>query len=258
MVSPVPKHLITDEQIATIPAALRDHIVDLTVERKPNPWPTTARRHPAKLAPGLPTALAPYLTGSIGDPMAGTGTLAHELRTPMHLNDIDPSMNEYLEPTRTFGCTITYGPATDIDWTVDTLCFSPPYYPRTDRTKPNAHNDLKRGPVVGFRDTYHHNEPQFIGNPAGTNGILTYRNQMTAVYQHLATTATRMIVITKNWWRLGTELRLDLDTILMAHTAGWTCTERHGWEPPASLWNRYNTNRNNYPNIEDILIFDRT
>ena len=34
------------------------------------------------------------------------------------------------------------------------MAFSPPYYPRTDRATPNAHDDAKRGRVVGFRDSY--------------------------------------------------------------------------------------------------------
>jgi hypothetical protein len=53
-------------------------------------------------------------------------------------------------------------------------------------------------------------------------------------------------------------MRLDLDTALMAQSVGWTFIERHGWQPPPSLWARFNATRGGGVAIEDILIFDST
>jgi hypothetical protein len=64
-------------------------------------------------------------------------------------------------------------------------------------------------------------------------------------------------VVTKNWTRLGVELRLDLDTILMAKSVGWKCTGRHGWEPAPSLWSRFNRDRGGGVLVEDVLMFSR-
>lgn len=66
-----------------------------------------------------------------------------------------------------------------------------------------------------------------------------------------------MIVVTKNWTRLGVEMRLDLDTILTAQSVGWACRARHGWAPPQSLWNRYNERRGGGVQVEDVLLFER-
>lgn len=65
-----------------------------------------------------------------------------------------------------------------------------------------------------------------------------------------------MIVVTKNWTRLGVELRLDHDTILMCQEAGFRLVERHGWVPPPSLWSRYNASRGGGVQIEDVLMFE--
>lgn len=80
---------------------------------------------------------------------------------------------------------------------------------------------------------------------------------MTRVFAYLTNVCHRMIVVTKNWTRLGVELRLDLDTILMAQSVGWKCIERHGWEPPPSLWARFNAARGGGVSIEDVLVFCR-
>lgn len=190
--------------------------------------------------------------------MCGTGMLAWETGKPVALNDIDPSMRGFLDPLTRWGCEATYVPAIEISWHRDVCVFSPPYYPRTDRRRPNAHDDVKRGPVVGFRDSYAFDHPEFVGNPGGADAILTYRQQMTRVYDHLRTVCDKMIVVTKNWTRLGVELRLDLDTILMVESVGWRCTERHGWQPPPSLWSRFNMQRGGGIDIEDVLVFTNT
>lgn len=65
-----------------------------------------------------------------------------------------------------------------------------------------------------------------------------------------------MVVVTKNWTRLGVEMRLDLDTILMARDAGWRCTGRHGIVPRPSLWAKYNAQRGGGVAIEDVLMFE--
>lgn len=258
MVSPVPKHLRTDNEHAAIPARLRDHVVDLSVDRTNGVDVPGSGRHRAKFAPGLATELVRLAgTADIGDPMCGTGMLAWETGNPAALNDIDPGMKGFLKPLAKWGCETGHVPATEITWQRECCIFSPPYYPRTDRRKPNAHNDAKRGPVVGFRDSYGFDHPDFVGNPGGVEAIKTYRDQMTRVYAHLTKVCGRMIVVTKNWTRLGVELRLDLDTILMAQSVGWTCTERHGWEPPPSLWSRFNTQRGGGVLVEDVLIFVR-
>jgi hypothetical protein len=256
--SPVPKHLRTDAEHRLVPRRLRDHVCDLDVMRPEgyvvfNHGP----RHAARFAPGLPTTLIGIAgTEDVGDPMAGTGTLAHETGLPLHLNDLDDRMAYYFEPLRD-RCTLSHKPADQLDWQVGALVFSPPYYPKTDRTRACAHNDAKRGPVVGFRDSYDCDHPQFIGNPGGVNAIRTYREQMTTVYGHLAALAPRMIVVTKNWTRLGTEMRLDLDTILMAMETGkWKPVARHGWQPPPSLWARYNHKRGGMILVEDVLVFE--
>ena len=189
--------------------------------------------------------------------MAGAGTLASETGVVAALNDIDEAMRVHLAPLEARGCEVSYVPATDIGWRRECCVFSPPYYPRTDRRKPNAHDDVKRGPVVGFRDAYACDHPDFIGNPGGVDAIARYRVAMTAVYRHLTTVCDRMVVVTKNWTRLGVEMRLDLDTILMARAAGWCCTARHGWNPPPSLWNRFNAQRGGGVEVEDILMFSR-
>jgi hypothetical protein len=255
MVSPVPKHLRTEAECERISPSFVDHVVDVVIDdaapRK------GAGAHRAKYAPGLASKLV-EIGGStdVGDPMCGTGTLAHETGLTAALNDIDPGMMRFLEPLAAT-CEITIGPAHSIPWSREVCIFSPPYYPRTDRRRPNAHDDEKRGAFVGFRDSYACDKPEFIGNPGGANAILTYRTQMTEVYRHLASRCSRMVTVTKNWTRLGTELRLDLDTILMAQEVGWTLTGRHGWTPRPSLWSRYNANRGGGVQVEDILVFTR-
>lgn len=258
MVSPVPKHLRTDDEHRSIPRGLREHNVDLKVDRTNGVDVPGSGAHRAKYAPGLATALVEMANGySVGDPMAGTGMLAWETGKQVALNDIDPGMGKFLKPLSKFGCEASHVPATEIKWQRDMCIFSPPYYPRTDRCRPNAHDDEKRGPVVGFRDAYGFDHPEFVGNPGGVNAILTYRDQMTRVYKHLTGICKAMIVVTKNWTRLGVELRLDLDTILMAQSVGWECVERHGWEPPPSLWSRFNTQRGGGVQVEDVTIFRR-
>ncbi len=254
MPSPVPKHLRTQDEIDTIAVDLLGHVDDLhVINTKPEKGTGV---HRAKYAPGLATELIKFARGSIGDPMAGTGTLARETGLPVALNDIDLKMKVFLDPLTETGCEVSYGPAHLVPWKRDTCIFSPPYYPRTDRKKPNAH-PVARGPIVGFRDSYDCDDPSMIGNPSGVNGILIYRNQMREVYRHLATVCSRMVVVTKNWTRLGVELRLDLDTILTAQEVGWVCVERHGWSPPMSLWSRYNNQRGGGVTVEDVLVFEK-
>lgn len=264
MVSPVPKHLRSSDEYERIAPAFRGHVSDLIVNGASGVKVPGSGRHRAKFAPGLSTALLALAgTESVGDPMCGTGMLAWETGVAAALNDIDPSMGQFLEPLRERGCEVSYGPAHMIPWSREACIFSPPYYPRTDRCIPNAHDDAKRGPVVGFRDCYHASAPEFIGNPGGTNAILRYREQMTEVYAHMADRCARMIVVTKNWMRLGVELRLDLDTILMAEAAGWRCLSKHGFAPAPSLWARFNAERgarqgrNGMVLIEDVMIFGR-
>jgi hypothetical protein len=263
MISPVPKHLRSESEYDSIPAALRDHACDLAVDPRRGVRVPGAGRHRAKFAPGLATALLALAgTESVGDPMCGVGMLVWETGAKAALNDIDHrNMRQFLEPLRSRGCLVGYCPAHRIQWSREVCIFSPPYYPRTDRRIPNAHDDAKRGPVVGFRDCYATSYPDFIGNPGGHEAILRYREQMTEVYAHMRAVCGRMIVVTKNWMRLGVELRLDLDTILMAADAGWRCAGRHGFAPPPSLWARFNADRgarqgrSGMVPIEDILIF---
>ena len=259
MVSPIPKHLRRIDEYAAIPSNMMDHVVDLTVTRPPRNNTDDIGVHRAKYAPGLATALVALAgTDDIGDPMAGTGTLARETGLPMALNDIDAKMLRFLTPLAASGCEITCRPATEITWRRKVCIFSPPYYPKADRCRPCAHNDAKRGPIVGFRDAYlGADHPQFIGNPSGKDAILHYRRQMTDVYRHLRSVCKRMIVVTKNWTRLGVEMRLDLDTVLMAQTVGWHLEVRHGWRPPPSLWSRFNAARGGGVTVEDVLIFAR-
>lgn len=256
MVSPVPKHLRTEAEHAAIPARMRDHVVDLKVDRQAGVDVPGSGAHRAKYAAGLATVLAELARSKdIGDPMCGTGMLAWETGKSAALNDIDPGMGKFLKPLSKWGCEVTHKPASKIEWQREVCIFSPPYYPRTDRCKPNAHDDDKRGPVVGFRDAYGFDHPEFVGNPGGVNAIQTYREQMTGIYKHLTNVCDRMIVVTKNWTRLGVELRLDLDTILMAQSVGWKCTGRHGWEPPPSLWSKFNQKRGGGVQVEDVLTF---
>lgn len=259
MPSPVPRHLRTDDEIAEIEPRYRQHVVDLHPDHRLGVSIPGAQQHRAKFAPGLPSLLLQIAdTHDIGDPMCGTGSLAWETRIPMKLNDIDDAMAQFHEPLLGLNCEATYRPAHEVEWECQTCIFSPPYYPRTDRRKPNAHDDEKRGPVVGFRDSYSCDHPDFIGNPGGVEAIKTYREQMTRVYAHLGTVCENMIVVTKNWTRLGVELRLDLDTILMCSEVGWECVGRHGWCPPPSLWARYNARRGGGVLIEDVLLFEWT
>lgn len=258
MVSPVPKHLRTDAEHDSIPGRLLDHIVDLAVDRSNGVDVPGSGRHRAKYAPGLATTLLELAgTRSIGDPMCGTGMLSWETGLPAALNDIDPGMKSFLNPLTKWGCSASYVPATEIRWRRKVCIFSPPYYPKTDRKRPCAHDDEKRGSVVGFRDSYGFEHPEFVGNPGGVDAILTYRRQMTGIYRHLKSVCGKMIVVTKNWTRLGVEMRLDLDTILMAESVGWRCVERHGWEPPPSLWSRFNRQRGGGVQIEDVLVFEK-
>jgi hypothetical protein len=256
MVSPVPKHLRREDEYAGIPDGLLDHVINMNVDRSHGVDVPGIGAHRAKYAPGLATALLRLAgTDNVGDPMAGTGTLARETGLPLALNDIDPGMLQFLNPLAEIGCEVSCKPATEITWRRDVCVFSPPYYPKADRCKPAAHNDAKRGPVVGFRDSYSGSHPEFIGNPSGVNAILHYREQMTRVYRHLRSVCGRMIVVTKNWTRLGVEMRLDLDTALMAQSVGWTFEERHGWQPSPSLWSRFNATRGGGVAVEDILVF---
>ncbi len=264
MVSPVPKHLRTEREFSNVPARLRDHRNGLIVDRRNGLKIPGAGRHRAKFAPGLSTELIKFaLGGSIGDPMAGTGMLAYETGHKCALNDLNQVFSDFLDPLTRWGCKVSYGPASEISWRRDVCIFSPPYYPRTDRKRPCAHNDAKRGPVVGFRDSYDCDHPQFIGNPGGVDAIATYRKQMRGVFDHLGSVCDRMVVVTKNWMRLGVELRLDLDMILTAGEVGWHCVERHGFIPTPSLWSRFNSDRGarqgrcGMIQVEDVLIFER-
>lgn len=255
MGSPVPRYLRSTDEEHTIPLAIRNHKSTLIVRSKRSNGP---RDHPAKYAPGLATALVSLAgTDSIGDPFAGVGTLASETQLPAALNDIDPRWRQYLLDLHSdIGCEVTFVNATAIPWYRDTLIFSPPYYPRTDRLRQASH-PIRRGSVVGYRTGYSSaNIEDFIGEPAGASGILTYRNQMRIVYAHLKYHTRRMIVVVKNQTRLGVELRLDLDTILTTKEVGWRCTHRDGWEPPPSLWARYNLSRGTGVAVEDVLTFE--
>lgn len=188
--------------------------------------------------------------------MAGSGRLVAETEKPFYLNEIDRRWGGHLlELAWKYNATVTFGDARDVPWSCEACIFSPPYYPRTDRRRPNAHDDAKRGPVVGFRDSYGSPEAGFIGDPGGSDAILHYRDSMREVYGSLLGKCGRMILVTKNWTRLGVELRLDLDTVLTAAEAGWELVGRHGWEPRPSLWSRYNASRNSGVGCEDVLIF---
>ena len=260
MVSPVPKHLRTQLEVDSIPNHLIDHVNDLEINPANGVSVKGAKRHPAKYAAGLVAELI-KLSGSesLGDPMCGTGTLAYESGLSCALNDIDTNMSEFLEPLiDKQDCEVSFGPADTIPWSREICIFSPPYYPRTDRRKPNAKNEAVRGAPVGFSDSYPCVSESFIGNPSGSNGILLYREGMLRVYEHLRkNVCSKMIVVTKNWTRLGVELRLDLDTILMCRETGWRCESRHGFTPKPSLWSRYNAARGGGVQIEDIMVFSR-
>jgi hypothetical protein len=264
MTSPVPRHLRTEDETEPLRRrGLYDHVIGLAVNASNGVAVPGATQHRAKYAPGLSTALMKLAnTESVGDPMCGTGMLAWETGARVAFNDIDEGMARFLSPlSDRLGCHVTYRHAGEIRWKRDVCVFSPPYYPRTDRRRPNAHDDAKRGPVVGFRDSYNADHPKFIGNPGGADAVLTYRNQMTGVYRHLTSVCDRMIVVTKNWTRLGVELRLDLDTILMAESVGWECYERTGFTPRASLWSTFNRNRGIEQGrigsvaVEDVMLF---
>lgn len=256
MPSPVPKHLRTPDETRQIPAHLRDHQTGLIVTPKGS---SRGVEHPAKYASGLPTALLALAgTDDVGDPMAGSGRIAAETGVlRIALNEIDPRYMPLLHPLEARGHVVTWGDAAVCPWQRQVLIFSPPYYPRTDRRVEAAH-PADRGAVVGFRTGYGTvTEPGFVGNPGGVNAILAYRDAMRRIYHGLrGTAARRMILVTKNWTRLGVELRLDQDTILTAAEAGWVPVARTGWEPPASLWARYNTRRGTGVRVEDVLIFD--
>ena len=258
MPSPVPRHLRTHHEEAAIPLRLRDHVDTLVVRAEDGTGLDEVSSHPAKYAPGLPTALVKLAgTDDLGDPMCGTGRLAEETRLPVSLNDLDPKWRSRLAVLNALlGCRVSSVDASAIAWSVDTFVFSPPYYPRTDRRRNAAHDDAKRGSVVGFRTGYDCELSGFVGEPAGVNGILTYRNAMRRIFLGLRGRGKRMILVTKNTTRLGTELRLDLDTILTAAEAGWKCVARTGWTPKPSLWQRYNAARNTAVLIEDVLVFD--
>lgn len=255
MPSPVPKHLRTPDEERGVPSSLREHVTGLVVSSATvtvEPCP-----HPAKYAPGLPTALVALAgTNDLADPMAGSGRLASETGLAIRLNEPDERWLPWLR--RCSGARLAHCDARKLPkWFVaDTMIFSPPYYPRTDRCRVAAHDDVKRGPVVGYRSGYSYTKDGMIGDPNGADGILEYRSQMRAVYAALRVRARRMILIVKNQTRLGVELRLDLDTILTATEVGWRCTRRTGWEPPPSLWARYNLARGTGVAVEDVLLFE--
>ena len=253
MVSPVPHHLRSVEETDAIPLHLRGHICDLTVK----PVRVRPCAHPAKFAPGLPTALAEMVgTDDLADPMAGSGRLAEEVRSDCYLNEIDP---KYWDVLSCFP-NVSHMDAAKLpkSWGARVIVTSPPYYPRTDRRKLASHDDAKRGRVVGFRSGYDGGHLHgFVGDPAGCNGILIYRQAMRAIYENFALMVKPqlLVLVVKNQTRLGVELRLDLDTILIAQEAGWDCIERHGWKPPPSLWARWNLRRGTGVAVEDILVF---
>lgn len=258
MASPVPQHLRTEQALTIIPSHLLDHVDDLLIDPSKGVVVKGKNRHPAKYAPGLASTLLTLAgSSSIGDPMCGTGTIAYETGLPCGLNDIDETMIEFLAPLEERGCELSFGSADKVSWSREVCIFSPPYYPRTDRKKPNAKNEVVRGAPVGFSDNYSCSADGFIGNPSGKDGILIYRDQMRSVYDHMSNVCGKMVVVTKNWTRLGVELRLDLDTILICMETGWKCDSRHGFQPKPSLWSRYNTQRGGGVLVEDVMIFSR-
>lgn len=130
MVSPVPKHLRTEDEHAGIPRRLRDHVDDLRIDRTNGVDVPGAGSHRAKYAAGLATKLIEMSeTFSVGDPMCGTGMLAWETGRKVALNDIDPGMGKFLKPLTKWGCEASYVPATEIKWRRDMCIFSPPLLP---------------------------------------------------------------------------------------------------------------------------------
>lgn len=266
MPSPVPRHLRSADEALRLPAALREHVIDMVVQPPMPlfhgaPVSVTGPPHRAKFRPGQATALMGLVGAGavVGDPMAGSGTLAAETGRPCRLNDLDPAMFPRLRQiAKAVGGVATCGPANAVPWTAEAVVFSPPYYPRTDRRRPAAHR-AERGAVVGFRDCYDHHGDHMIGNPAGANGILSYRDAMRRIFAHMreGVGAKRMVLVVKNWTRLGVELRLDLDTLLTAMEAGWVPVARHGWKCTPSLWARYNQSRGGGVQVEDVLVLDR-
>lgn len=104
MVSPVPKHLTTDDDHAAIFPRWLNHVVDLRVDPSNGVKTPGAGSHRAKYAPGLATALLNLAgTDSVGDPMAGTGTIARETGIAAALNDLDAGMAKFLDPLRAAG-----------------------------------------------------------------------------------------------------------------------------------------------------------
>lgn len=117
MVSPVPKHLTTEREHEAVPKPLREHVADLAVDPSHGVGFKGSGTHRAKFAPGLATALLQLAgTTSVGDPMAGTGTLARETGVAAALNDLDGGMARFLDDLAHRGCEVTYGPAHEVPW----------------------------------------------------------------------------------------------------------------------------------------------
>ena len=77
MPSPVPRHLRTADEIEAIEPIYRQHVADLHPDPLLGVEIPGSRRHRAKFSPGLPTLLVQLArTRDVGDPMAGTGSLA--------------------------------------------------------------------------------------------------------------------------------------------------------------------------------------
>jgi hypothetical protein len=217
-----------DVLLERIPSRLTDHRVDLTVtpveDNSPVPWGT-------HFASGLPSVLVDrFGDGLIGDPFAGSGRLAWETERPMWLNDNNRRNRKHLDPTVEFGCVVSYDNAASLSWCVDTLISQPPLQP----------------------DVY-------TWSTAEHAVITSYRDSMAATYRSVSRCAPRMVLVVRNWWRLGHEVRFDLETIALAELSHWRCVDRHGWQLPATRpLSRRAGNRNTSPLVEDVLVFEQT
>jgi len=252
--------------------------------------------HPAKLHLGLLAWLVEAYTrpgDTIGDPMAGIGSLAYAAMFQRHviLRELEPqwithareNAADIIRAAGLFAGTIDIGQADarqPWNFTADHLIFSPPYACRASSNHTSRHYvshkmyQVAKKEGISYSERWH----KFVENPTGGSaGAMTffygehpdqighwrgdrYIEAMTDVYTH-ARAALRpggvMALVIKDHIRDGQRVRVTDQTAALCVSLGFRLVDRVSRRVhPLSLWQRRRKERGE-PIVEeeDVLVF---
>jgi len=148
------------------------------------------------------------------------------------------------------------------DGDIDSVIFSPPF---ADSLAGSSKDDTTKF-SHGSAGKDYGDDPENIGNKSGKN----YLTEMLKIYQECFKVLKPegfMALVTKNFVRKGEQIRLDLDTIKLCESAGFSLHCRHYrliknpsfWITNAiQKWEKKHTDKPHpYPLEEDILVFKK-